>query len=471
MRLIPAVVGAAAMLGQAGVASSDATALRPDQAEFRALYEELVETNTTLSEGSCTEAAAKMGARLKAAGFADADLSYFATAAHPREGGLVAVLKGTDPRARPILIIAHLDVVEARREDWTRDPFTLVEEGGFFHARGAFDDKAQAAIWIDSFIRIKRGDYRPGRTLKLALTCGEESVQAFNGVEWLVKNRPELIAAEFALNEGGAGRLSADGTRESLVMQVSEKATQNYRIEATHPGGHSSRPVADNPIYELAAALQRIRDYRFPVRFNDTTRIFLAAYAAQTGGPTGDAIVRLLADPGDAESDRIVSVDPDLNRVLRTTCVATLLDGGHASNALPQRAGANLNCRIMPGETLDGTAEALAAAIADPRIRLTMVPPVRPLAVPAPLDPRILGPAQKLADRHFPGMTVLPIMQAGYTDALWLGTANIPVYGVPGLFLEPDGNGIHGLNERVRVSMLYEGRDYLYDLLRAYATQ
>jgi len=471
MRLISAVVGAAAMLAHAGVACSENSALRPDQAEFRALYEELVETNTTLSAGSCTEAAAKMGARLKAAGFADSDLTYFADAAHPREGGLVAVLPGTDPRAKPILIIAHLDVVEARREDWTRDPFTLVEEGGFFYARGAFDDKAQAAIWTDSFIRIKRGDDRPKRTLKLALTCGEESVQAFNGVEWLVKNRPELIAAEFALNEGGAGRLSADGRRESLVIQVGEKATQNYRIEATHPGGHSSRPVADNAIYELAAALEKIRDYRFPVRLNDTTRSFLAAYAKQTPGAKGDAIARLLANPNDAEADLIASADPDLNRLLRTTCVATLIEGGHASNALPQRAGANLNCRILPGETLEGTAETLIAAIADPKIRLTMVPPIRPLAVPAPLDPRILGPAQELADRYFPGMTVQPIMQAGYTDAVWLGTANIPVYGVPGLFLEPDGNGIHGLNERVRVSMLYEARDYLYDLLRAYATQ
>jgi acetylornithine deacetylase/succinyl-diaminopimelate desuccinylase-like protein len=459
------------MLAQTGVAFGETTAVRPDQAEFRALYEELVETNTTLSEGSCTEAAAKMGARLKSAGFADTDLTYFADPAHPREGGLVAVLKGTDPRAGPILMIAHLDVVEARREDWTRDPFTLVEEGGFFYARGAFDDKAQAAIWTDSFIRIKRGDYRPKRTLKLALTCGEESVQAFNGVEWLVENRPELIAAEFALNEGGTGRLGADGRRESLVIQVSEKATQNYRIEATHPGGHSSRPVADNAIYELAAALERIRDHRFPVLLNDTTRIFLAAYARQAGGAQGEAIVRLLANPGDAEADRIASADPDLNRVLRTTCVATLLDGGHASNALPQRAGANLNCRIMPGETLEGTADALAAAIGNPKIRLTIVPPIRPLALSAPLDPRILGPAQKLADRYFPGMTVQPIMQAGYTDAVWLGTVNIPVYGVPGLFVEPDGNGMHGLNERVRVSMLYEGRDYLHDLLKAYATQ
>jgi acetylornithine deacetylase/succinyl-diaminopimelate desuccinylase-like protein len=469
--LIPAVIAAAAMLAQAGVAFGETTAVRPDQAEFRALYEELVETNTTLSEGSCTEAAAKMGARLRSAGFADTDLTYFADPAHPREGGLVAVLKGTDPRAGPILMIAHLDVVEARREDWTRDPFTLVEEGGFFYARGAFDDKAQAAIWTDSFIRIKRGDYRPKRTLKLALTCGEESVQAFNGVEWLVKNRTELIAAEFALNEGGTGRLGADGRRESLVIQVSEKATQNYRIEATHPGGHSSRPVADNAIYELAAALERIRDHRFPVLLNETTRIFLAAYARQTGGAQGEAIVRLLANPGDTEADRIASADPDLNRVLRTTCVATLLDGGHASNALPQRAGANLNCRIMPGETLEGTADALAAAIGNPKIRVTIVPPIRPLALSAPLDPRILGPAQKLADRYFPGMTVQPIMQAGYTDAVWLGTVNIPVYGVPGLFLEPDGNGMHGLNERVRVSMLYEGWDYLHDLLEAYATQ
>lgn len=446
-----------------------AQTLRPDQAKFRELYQELVETNTTLSAGSCTEAAAKMAARLKAAGYTDQDITLFSTPEHPKDGGLVAVLKGSDAKAKPMLLLAHIDVVEAKREDWTRDPFKLVEENGFFYARGAADDKSMAAIWTDSLIRFKQQGFKPKRTIKMALTCGEETTYAFNGAEWLAKNRPELIAAEFALNEGGGGRLDKQGNRQLLAMQIGEKATQNYRVETTNPGGHSSRPVPDNAIYELADALKRVQGYEFPIHFNDVNRAFFANTAKMLGGEMGGAMAALVANPEDKAADKIVSADPTYHTMLRTTCVATLLDGGHANNALPQRAGANINCRIAPGETVEGTQAALAKVIADPKVTITAVPPVRPLAISPPLDPKILGPAQTLAKKYFPGVPMTPVMSAGATDGIFLEAIGIPVYGIPGIFGESDGNGAHGLNEHIRVRSLYEGRDYLFDLVKLYA--
>jgi acetylornithine deacetylase/succinyl-diaminopimelate desuccinylase-like protein len=443
--------------------------LRPDQAKFRELYKELVETNTTLSVGSCTEAAAKMAARLKAAGFTGQDITLFSTPEHPKDGGLVAVLKGSDAKAKPMLLLAHIDVVEAKREDWTRDPFKLVEENGFFYARGSADDKSMAAIWTDSLIRFKQDGFKPKRTIKMALTCGEETTYAFNGAEWLAKNKPDLIAAQFALNEGGGGRLDAEGKRQLLAVQIGEKATQNYRLETTNPGGHSSRPVPDNAIYELADALKRVQGHEFPVHFNDVSKAFYANTAKMLGGEMGNAMTALVANPQDAAADKIVSADPTFHTMLRTTCVATLLDGGHANNALPQRAGANINCRIAPGETVEGTQETLAKVIGDPKVKISMVPPVRPLAVSPPLDPKLLGPMDTLNKKYFPGVPMTPIMSAGATDGIFLEAIGIPVYGVPGIFGEADGNGAHGLNERIRVRSLYEGRDYLFDLVKLYA--
>lgn len=461
----------AALLATVAIVPAAAQPPRADQLKFRALYQELVETNTTLSVGNCTDAATKMGARLKAAGFADGDITYFSTPDHPKEGGLVAVLKGSDAGIKPMLLLAHLDVVEAKREDWTRDPFKLVEENGFFYARGTLDDKAMAAVWTDAMVRFRQEGYRPRRTIKLALTCGEETTYAFNGAEWLSKNRADLIAAEFALNEGGGGQLDASGKKIALAIQIGEKAVQNYRLEATNPGGHSSRPLPDNAIYELADALRAVRMYEFPVRFTDTTRVFFAQTAKTVGGAMGAAITTLLADPTDAAANRIVSSDATYHSTLRTTCVATLLDGGHANNALPQRAGANINCRIFPGETNATTREALVAAINDPKVSVTMTPPIRPIAKPPALDAKIMDPAIAVAKKHFPGVPTLPLMSTGATDGIYLEAIGIPVYGVPGIFMETDFNGIHGLNERLRVRSLYEGRDYLYDLVKVYAAK
>ena len=441
---------------------------RPDQQAFFGLYKELVETDTTLSAGSCTQASAQIAARMKAAGYADADLVAFSVPEHPKDGGLVATLKGSDAGLKPVLLLAHLDVVEAKREDWVRDPFKLIEDGGYYYARGSVDDKAMAAIWADAMIRLKRAAKPPRRTIKLALTCGEETTVAWNGAEWLTKNRRDLIDAEFVLNEGGGGRTEADGTRQLLAVQVGEKAAQNYTLTATNPGGHSSVPKPDNAIYELADAVKAVQGHSFPVRFTDTTRAFFGATAQTLPAEVAGAVRRLLADPQDRAADAIVSRDPTFHSTLRTTCVATLLSAGHAENALPQKATANVNCRIFPGETVEGTRAELQR-LAGAKVTVTANRPVRPTAIPPTLDPKIIGPMKALAAKHFPGVPLVPIMSTGATDGIFFQGIGMPVYGAPGIFLDRDLGGIHGLNERIRVRSLYDGRDYLFDLVKAYA--
>ncbi|HZI78009.1 MAG TPA: M20/M25/M40 family metallo-hydrolase [Vicinamibacterales bacterium] len=453
----------------AGVAQAQVSApLRPDQTAFRELFEELVETNTTLSSGSCTLAAERMAARLKAAGFADSQLTLFATPDHPKEGGLVAVYPGTSSTARPILVIAHLDVVEAKREDWERDPFTLVEEKGYFYARGTADTKALVAIWVDALIRFKAQGYRPARTVKMALTCGEETNGAFNGVEWLAANRRDLIDAEFALNEGGGGDTDGKGKVIGQQVQIGEKTFANFRVETRNPGGHSSVPVRDNAIYQLARALVKIDEHEFPLEMNDTTRRYFRDAGAVRADAIGKAMVALAANPRDAKAEAIVNRDRFLHSNLRTTCVATLLDAGHAPNALPQRAGANVNCRIFPGHAIAEVGRELARVIGDPGVTVTALPPVRPSPHAPRLAEHVIGPMQKLAAKYWPGIPVIPAMANGYTDATFLGAVGIPTYGVPGIWGDPDGNGAHGLNERIEARAVYVGRDYLFDLLKAY---
>ncbi|WP_394646332.1 M20/M25/M40 family metallo-hydrolase [uncultured Sphingomonas sp.] len=463
MRNVAIAAGVAALLATTAHAQT-----RPDQKAFFDLYREMVETNTVVNVGSCTQAAAQVGARLKAAGYPDADITYFAVPEHPDDGGIVAVLKGSDPAAKPILLLGHLDVVAAKREDWQRDPFKLVEEGDYYYARGAVDDKAMAAIWADAMVRFRQQNYHPKRTIKLALTCGEETTFAFNGAQWLAQNRPDLIAAEFALNEGGGGRLDPAGKRQLLAVQVGEKAAQNYTFVATNPGGHSSAPTPDNAIYELADAIKAVQAHEFPARFTDTTRAYFTATAQRMGGEQGDAIRRLLADPADKRADAIVSRDKVMHSTLRTTCVATLLNAGHAENALPQRATANVNCRIFPGETVDATLATLKA-LAGPKVTVTANQPVRPTAVPPTLDPKVIEPMRQVAAKHFPGLPLLPMMSTGATDGVFLEAIGIPVYGVPGTFIDPATSGVHGLNERIGVKDLYDARDYMVDLVKAYA--
>lgn len=466
------LIALAATLAATSVAIPAAEpAPRKDQLAFRDLYKELVETDTSVATGSCTALADKIAARFKAAGFADSQLTPFKDEKLPLDGGLVVTMPGSSTAAKPMLLIGHLDVVNARREDWERDPYKFIEEGGYFYGRGTSDMKVLDAIWIDTLIRYKTEGYRPKRTIKLALTCGEESGARMNGVQWLAEHKPELISAQFALNEGGGGDTDGHGKLVSQTMQVGEKSNRSFEVQATNPGGHSSIPVDDNAIYELSDALVRVRAYKFPLRFNDTTRAFFAKAGPARGDDIGTAMASLAKDPADKVAEAKVSTDRTFNSMLRTTCVATMLEGGHAPNALPQRAKATINCRIIPGEDADTTRAALIKAIGDPKITVTMVGRLRPIAVPPPLDPKLMGPAERLVARYFPGVPFLPSMSTGATDATYLAPIGIPTYGIPGPWGDPDGNGAHGLNERHAVRSAYVSRDFLYDLVKAYADQ
>lgn len=464
--------GAASVVGVTlpmSVAAADAP--RADRQAFRELYRELVETNTSHSIGSCTVAAEKMAVRLRAAGYPEADLHPFAVAEHPQDGGLVAVLPGTDRSAKAILLLAHLDVVEARREDWTQDPFVLREEGGYFYGRGTFDDKSMAAVWVDTLIRLRQEGYRPKRGIKMALTCGEEAGSAFEGAQYLVQHQRQLIDAAFALNEFAYGVLDAQGHRVVMEIEAGEKTDQDFRLEVVNPGGHSSRPVKHNAIYQLAAALKRLGEYEFPVQMNETTRLYFSRMSRIVGGASGAAMAALVKDPADSKAAATVSQDPRLNAMLRTTCVATLMNAGHATNALPQRASANVNCRIFPGVAIEEVRQTLARLMAEPEITVTTVLPSDPVVLPPPLSPAIMKPIEQVMRRYYPGIEVVPVLQAAGTDAIYLAESGIPTYGLSGMFIDPDLSNIHGLNERIRVQSLYDGRDFLYSLVKIYAAQ
>ena len=444
-------------------------ALDPGQQRYFSLFKELIETDTSLPDGNCTLAARQVAARMKAAGFNDEQLTVFSVPEHPRDGGLVAILPGTSKTLKPVLLIAHLDVVAAKRADWARDPFTLVEEKGYYYARGVSDTKALAAAWADTLIRLKEAGARQKRTVKMALTCGEETNGAFNGIEWLSVNRRALIEADFALNEGGGGTTDGKGKVVEQAVQVGEKTFATFRMETRNPGGHSSVPRPDNAITQLAQALVMIGAHEFPLEFTDTTRAYFRDAGAGRGDAIGAAMVALAANPADTEAQKVVNADPFLHSNLRTTCVATMLDGGHARNALAQRAGAYVNCRIFPGHSIESIRDALAAVVADPAVTFETLPPKRPAPPPPPLDAKVVGPMRTLAAKHWPGVPVVTQMANGYTDATFLGAVGIPTYGVPGMWGDPDGNGVHGLNERIEVRAVYVGRDYLFELVKALA--
>ena len=468
-RIIGAFAAATALL--AGAAHAEAA--RPDVQAFRELYKELVETNTTASAGSCTLAAERMAARLKTAGFPDADLHLLVPPDHPKDGNLVAVLPGRDPKAKAILLLAHIDVVEARRQDWTRDPFTLIEEGGYFYGRGVSDDKAQAAIWTDLLIRLRGEGYKGRRPITMALTCGEEGGAQVNGASWLAETQRDLIDAEFALNEGAGGSLDEAGKRVAHNVQAGEKTSVGFKLEVTNPGGHSSRPVPDNAIYHLIRALDRIAQYEFPVQLNDATRGYLTKMSRIAGGETGSAMVAIVANPQDKVAYATLAKDPSLHAILGTTCVATRLDAGHANNALPQRATAIVNCRIFPGVQTEDVRQTLVRLAADPAVTITWPQDGRSRvdAGPPPLTPRVMGPIEQVSAQMWPGVPVVPLLLAAGTDAKPLIAAGIPTYGVSGIFYEPDLGHIHGLNERLGVQSLMDGRDFLYRLVKLYADQ
>lgn len=426
----------------------------------RDILAELVGINTVHPHGDNTRAAEAMRARLLEAGFPEEDVHVLAPA--PLKGNLVARLRGSDPGLEPILLLAHIDVVEADPEDWTLPPFELVERDGVFYGRGTADDKDEAAIYVANLIRMKEEGFVPERDVIVALTADEEG-GTHNGVQFLLEEHRELIQAAFVLNEGGGGLLDEDGRRVANTVQAAEKKYQNVRVEATNPGGHSSRPRPDNAIVELAAALLKIGEYEFPVRLNEVTREYLRSWADLAEPEMGEAMRALLSDEGDARAAATVSADTRLNAMIRTTCTPTILEGGHAANALPQRAWANVNCRILPDEDPDEILALLERAVEGTDVSLELDGRAQD-SPPSPLVPEVLGAIERVTGEMWPGVPVVPTMSTGATDGLYLRNAGIPVYGVSGLFYGE--TGAHGMNERIPVQSFYEGQEFLYRLVR-----
>jgi acetylornithine deacetylase/succinyl-diaminopimelate desuccinylase-like protein len=437
----------------------------PDEQAFLDIYRELVEINTTDSVGDNTRAAEAMATRLKAAGFPAADVQVLAP--HPKKGNLVARLRGSG-KAKPLLLLAHLDVVEARREDWSVDPFTLLEKDGYFYGRGTSDDKAMAAIFVDLFIQLKREGFTPARDLILALTADEElgSSSKYNGVRWLLANHRPLIEAGMVINEGGGGELRG-GRHLVNRLQTSEKVPLSYRLEVTNAGGHSSRPTKDNAIYQLAEGLTRLSKFDFAVRMNDATRLYFERTASLHTGQVADDMRAVARIPPDAEALARLSRDTVYNALLRTTCVATRLEGGHANNALPQMARAVVNCRILPDHPAEDVQRTLVQVVGGAPI--TVTPMSEPFNGPSsPLDPHLLARVERITSDMWPGTIVIPSMGTGATDSRWLRAAGIPSYGVSGLFLAE--SRAHGRDERMGVKDLYAGRQFLHRLIKDLAT-
>ena len=444
----------------------------PDEMAFRSLYKELVEINTTRSVGSCTQAAQAMRAHLAAAGIPDADLQILAPPDHAKDGALIALLRGQDAKAKPILLLAHIDVVEAKREDWERDPFKLVEENGFFYARGSSDDKAMAAIFTYTLVRLKTEGFKPRRSIKLALMCGEETPDTFNTVRWLTQTQPEVLAAEFALNEGAGGELDASGKPATLQIQAGEKVYQDFQLEASDVGGHSSRPTKNNPIVRLSAGLARLGAHNFHIALNPATRGYFEAQS-KTAPPAIAADMRaVLANQNDeAAAERLWAVNPGWNGALRTTCVVTQINGGHAANALPQKVRANVNCRILPGVPIADVQREIASVLADDKISVAPTGDPGMQSPPPQLTPRILGPVHQVAESIWPGVPLVPTMATGATDGRFLNASGVPTYGLSGIFADAEGSHAHGLNERIRVQSLLDGRRFLYGVVKLYANE
>jgi acetylornithine deacetylase/succinyl-diaminopimelate desuccinylase-like protein len=449
------------------VQGASAEGLSPQQQLAHDIYKELVEINTVTATGDTAKAAEAMAARLRAAGFAEGDVNVFSPA--PRKGNLVARLHGSGAR-RPILLLAHIDVVPANREDWSVDPFKLIEKDGYYYARGSGDDKYMAAAFVTNLIRYRQEGYKPDRDVILALETDEEILDRDGlGIQWLLKNHRDLIDAEFALNEGGGvGLKHGKAIRNSV--QTSEKVSVSFLLEVKNKGGHSSVPSRDNAIYHLAEGLVRLSKFSFPVNLNETTRAYFERTAQFEGEQTAADMRAMLSDRPDPAAMSFVrlAANPVYNAQLRTTCVATMLEGGHAVNALPQLATAKVNCRIMPGEPVDGVKATLERVLADDQITVTQIDQAV-LSAPSVLHEEIMGAIEKLSHEFWPTAVVLPTMSAGATDGSYLRNAGIPTYGHSGLAGDVDDVRAHGKDERVLVKSFYEGEEYLYRLVKMLA--
>jgi acetylornithine deacetylase/succinyl-diaminopimelate desuccinylase-like protein len=454
--LLAAVVAATTAL------AAQAQAPTPQQQLARDIYQKLIEINTVTASGDTLAAAQAMAKRLKAGGLDYADVQVLSPA--PRKGNLVARLHGSGAR-KPILLMAHLDVVEALPQDWSTDPFKLVEKDGYFYGRGTTDDKFMATAFIANLIRYKQEGYVPDRDIIVLLETDEEVPDiAGVGVRWVLKNHRSLIDAEFALNEG-AGVGTRQGKPVRVGVQTSEKVSLSYLLEVKNPGGHSSLPSKNNAIYHLAKGLARLAEYDFPMQLNETTRAYFTRMAALEGGSTGADMLAVLATPPDPQALARLSAIPGYNAQLRTTCVATLLEGGHAANALPQTARATVNCRILPGEPAEQVQNTLVRVLADEQISVTPVGQHMP-SPPSPLKPELMQTIEKLSAEFWPGAPVIPTMSAGATDGSYLRNAGIPTYGHSGNAGDMGENRAHGKDERIEVKSFYQGVEYQYRLVK-----
>jgi len=437
----------------------------------RDIFRELIEINTTDSVGNTTLAAEAMAKRLKAAGFPAADIQVLGPT--DRKGNLVARLRGRGVR-KPVLILGHLDVVEARRSDWTTDPFQFVEKDGYFYGRGTQDMKVDDAALVTTFIRLHREGYRPDRDLILALTADEEGGKS-NGVEWLLKNHRDLVDAEFVLNADSGGVTTVKGKPVNVDLEASEKQYADFEVTSFNPGGHSSMPTPENPIYHLAEALTRLEHSPFPVELNAVTRTYFERRAPLESAQTKADMNAILHTPPDAAAVARLSTDPRYNSMLRTTCVATRLTAGHANNALPQTAQAIVNCRILPGHSPEETRQTLVGILHDPKVTVRYVgalgttdraPDTK--GFPAVLPPAaVLRTLERVAGEMWPGAPVIPEMETGATDSVHTMAAGIPSYGINGVGIDQDDIRAHGQDERVRVNAFYEGVEFFYRFLKA----
>ena len=454
-------------------AASAQTSLTPHQRAAREIYNELISINTVDSVGSVTKAAEAMAARFRAAGFPEADVKVLVPPGKPTKGNLVVRYHGRAGGQKPILLLAHLDVVAALRSDWPRDPFTLHEEGGYFLGRGTSDDKAMASIFVANLLRMKAQGVTPTRDIILALTADEEGGDA-NGAEWLVKEHRDLVDAAYAINEGGGGTLAGSGMDVKPLfhsVQAAEKVYQDFTLTATNPGGHSSVPRPDNAIYQLAEALARLPKFSFPVALNPTTRAFFEQTAKVEKPEIAAAMRAIVANPNDTAAAAFLSRDPRYASMLRTTCVATRLMGGHAYNALPQTATANVNCRMVPTSSSAEVRATLARVIADTGVKITNTQPTEPEFPKStlPIDPTVLAVTTEITKSLFGDIPVVPTMSTGATDSHYFRAVGIPSYGISGIFSTPGETNAHGRDEKLRVKSYYDGLEFLDQLVRRLA--
>ena len=429
------------------------------------IYKEMIESKSGFDTGPTTPIAEAVAARLKAAGFPASDI--FVGGAKPTKANVVVRYHGSGV-LKPILLLAHIDVVEAKREDWTMDPFVFVEKDGYFYGRGTSDDKAQAAIWVATLLRYKREGFHPDRDLIVALTADEEGGGEFNGVDWLLKNHRELIDADFCLNEGGRGEM-LHGKRISNDMGLAEKTYADFRFEVRNKGGHSSRPIADNAIYHLAGALTRLSNFGFPLELNAVTKAYFQQMAKLETGPVAADLAKV-GDGSQEAMQKVAAASPGYNSMLRTTCVATQLEGGHAPNALPQLAAANVNCRILPQDSTADVMAALKRVVADDQVVIS-IKVDEGAAPPSPMRADVMKAFNSVTDTMWPGVVTLPSMSTGASDGRYLREKGIPTYGVQGFFDERDGGRAHGRDERMPVNSFYEGETFLYEIVKKLSTQ